>query len=195
MYVCMYVCTFVCMYVCMYMHECMYIHVCFRITYYYVVCLYVCVCVCLISLQTVSANSSQTDLYAVVDKKKKISAPNVPPVSTRPVRKHDYEDINDEDLPAPPPQYHAPPMSTRPFRRHDYEDIPDENLPPLPPHHHTDVKPNGNVPPKIPAPYHSSSNSTELKVSSANKKMANLHSSSFDTSTDPLGTRYVVGFY
>ena len=146
--------------------------------------------------QTVSANSSQTDLYSVVDRKKKVSAPSIPPpVSTRPIRKHDYEDIDGKELPPFLPQYHAtPPTSTRPFRKHEYEDIPDKDLPPPPPHHHADVKPNSHGPPKIPAPYHSNSSNIELKASSA-KKMADLHSNSFDTSTDPLGTRYVVGFY
>ena len=128
----------------------------------------------------------------MVDKKKKISAPAIPPVSTRPFRKHDYEDIDDKDLPPYPPQHHAvPPTSTRPFRQHNYEDVKDIDLAPPLPHHHADIKPNGNVPPKIPAPYHGSSNSTELNA----KKMANIHSNSFDMLTTPSGTRCVVGFY
>ena len=87
------------------------------------------------TLQAVSANSSQTDLYAVVDKTKKMSAPNFAVSSTRPVRKHDYEDIRDEDFPPKLP----------------------------PPYQPMDAKSNGSVPPKIPAPYQGS-NSVELNT-------------------------------
>lgn len=107
-------------------------------------------------LQVMSANSSQTDIYAMVDKKKKTSAPSFPAPSTRPVRRHDYEEMDSEDFPPKPPL----------------------------PHQHSDAKPNssvpsktnGNVPPKIPAPYHSSS-STEFN---SPKKFSEFHSNSAD---------------
>ena len=85
------------------------------------------------NVQAISANSSQTDLYAVVDKKKKSSVPFVPGSSTRPVRRHDYEDIDDELTPRLPPPYQ-----------------------------HSDSRPNGSVPPKVPAPYQSSVSNKEM---------------------------------
>ena len=81
----------------------------------------------------------------MVDKKKKVSAPNIPHVSTRPIRKHDYEDIDEKDLPPLLPPFQAgPSTSTRPFRKHNYEDIAEKDLLLAPPHHHADVKPNGS---------------------------------------------------
>ena len=76
-------------------------------------------------IQAMSANSSQTDLYAVVDKVKKTSTPAFHTTSTRPIRKHEYEHINDDDLP-----------------------------PKLPPPYQPNGKHNDHAPPK-PAPYHS----------------------------------------
>ena len=72
------------------------------------------------NVQAMSANSSQTDLYAVVNKKKKSSVPFVPGSSTHPVRRHDYEDMDDELPPKLPPPYQ-----------------------------HSDSRPNGSVPPKL----------------------------------------------
>ena len=110
-----------------------------------------------------SANSSQADLYAMVDKKKKTSVPtptNLPPPPQRP-RKHDYEEIDDDSLsPFPPPA-----------------------------HHHTDSKPNG--PPRIPAPYHS--NDAELNPSSLRKMTnMHTNSVDMHLSTGVPGTRYVL---
>ena len=75
------------------------------------------------NVQAVSTNSSQTDLFAIVDKKKKLSVPSVPGSSTLPVRRHDYEDVDDE----PPPK--------------------------LPPYQHSDSRPYSNIPPRVPAHY------------------------------------------
>ena len=69
----------------------------------------------------------------MVDKKNKSSVPFVPGSSTRPVHRHDYEDIDD----ALPPK-----------------------LPP--PYQHSDSRPNGSVPPKVPAPYQISINNKEM---------------------------------
>ena len=82
-------------------------------------------------VQAVSANSSQTDLYAVVDKKNKSSMPFVPDPFTRPFCRHDYEDIDDELPPKPLP------------------------------YQHLDSRPNGSGPPKVPAPYQSSVSNKE----------------------------------
>ena len=97
------------------------------------------------NVQAVSANSSQTDLYAMVDKKKKSSVPFIPGSSTRPVRRHDYEDIDDELPPKPPP------------------------------YQHSDSRPNGNIPPRVPAPYQGGNK--EMK---SPRKIGDLHSNSVD---------------
>lgn len=81
--------------------------------------------ICVVLLQTVSANSSHSDLYAAVDKTKKNSTPVFPTTSTRPVRIHDYEDIDDNSFPRKTPQ---------------------------PPQHYNE-KSNNSVPPRIPPPY------------------------------------------
>ena len=67
----------------------------------------------------------------MVDKKKKSSMPFVPGPSMRPIRKHDYEDIDDELPPKPPP------------------------------YQHSDSRPNGSGPPQVPAPYQSSVSNRE----------------------------------
>ena len=70
----------------------------------------------------------------MVDKKKKVSAPNIPHVSTRPIRKQEYEDIDEKDLPPLLPPFQAgPSTSTRPFRKHNYEEIAEKDLQPAPP--------------------------------------------------------------
>ena len=57
----------------------------------------------MVIFQAVSATSSQTaDLYVVVDKTKK--------KSTRPRRKHDYEDIDDDGH---PPHPHQPKLNDK----------------------------------------------------------------------------------
>ena len=123
----------------------------------------------------------------MVDKKKKVSAPSIPHMSTRPIRKHDYEDIDEKDLPPSLPPFQASPStSTCPFRKHNYEDIAEKDFLPAPPHHHADVKPNGNIPSKILTPYHGSSNNHE-----STRKISNLHGNSFDMSTDTSFTRCV----
>ena len=111
----------------------------------------------LYNVQAVSANSSQTDLYAVVDKKKKSSGPFVPGSSTHPICGHDYEDIDDELSPKPPP------------------------------YQHSDSRPNGNIPPRVPAPYQGSN-----KEMNSPRKIGELHSNSVDMMLP--NTRCVVGF-
>ena len=54
-----------------------------------------------------SENSSLSDIYAVVDKKKKSSAPSLPITSTHPVHKHDYEDVDNDLPPKIPAPYHS----------------------------------------------------------------------------------------
>ena len=88
------------------------------------------------NIQDVSANSSQTDFCSVVDKKKKISVPFVPGSSTRPVRRHDYDDINDELPPKPPPCQHS---YSRPY----------SNIPPRVPAHYEGSNKEMNSPREI----------------------------------------------
>ena len=102
-------------------------------------------------MQALSANSSQTDLYVVVDKKKKPSGPFVPGSSTHPICRQDYEDIDDELPPKPPP------------------------------YQHSDLRPNGNIPPRVPAPYQGSN-----KEMNSQRKIGELHSNN--------NTRWVVSF-
>ena len=89
--------------------------------------MYTCVYVWLL-LQAMSANSSQADLYSVVDKKKKTSVPTpTNPPSTRRFPRHDYEEIDDESLPQPPAHYHTdskpngPPRIPAPYHGNNTE--------------------------------------------------------------------------
>jgi len=64
----------------------------------------------IIMLQSLSEQTSLNDVYSVVDKSKKknsAGAIEVHKVSTRPVRKHDYEEIDDDNLPPVVAPYHS----------------------------------------------------------------------------------------
>ena len=120
--------------------------------------------------------------------KKKVSAPNIPHVSTRPICKHDYENIDEKDLPPLLPPFQAgPSTSTRPFRKHKYEEIAEKIF--IQPRPITMQMLNLMVP-KIPAHYHGSSSNQEQNVLST-RKITNLHGNSVDMSTDASSTRCV----
>ena len=84
------------------------------------------------NVQMISVNSSQTNIYSVVDKKKKYYTLG-PGSSTQPYCRHDYEDIYDV-LPQKPP----------------------------PPYQHSDSRPNSRVPLKVPASYQSRFGNKEM---------------------------------
>ena len=86
----------------------------------------------LCDVQAISANTLQTDIHSVVDKKKKSSTLG-PGLSTQPFHRHDYEDIDDV----------FPLKSLSPYQL-------------------SNSRPNGRVSPKVPAPYQSSISIREM---------------------------------
>ena len=74
--------------------------------------------------------------------------------------------------------------------RHDYEDVDDEFPPKLPPsYHHSDLRPNGRISMKVPAPHQGSINNKEM---SSLTKIGELHSNSVVIFLSNTG--YVVCF-